>query len=182
MKLLLAAILSSALLYGGLNQESVHEFTVNDIDGKAVNLSKYKGKVLLIVNTASKCGLTPQYADLQATYDKYKDEGLVILGFPANNFMGQEPGSDSKIKEFCTKKFEVSFPMFSKISVKGKNIHPLYQYLTSKEKNGKVEASVAWNFQKFLIDREGNVVKSISPTQKVTENSVIRSIEKLLKK
>ncbi len=182
MKFLLAAILSSALLYGGLTQESVHEFTVNDIDGKSVNLSKYKGKVLLIVNTASKCGLTPQYADLQATYKKYKDDGLVILGFPANNFMGQEPGTDSKIKEFCTKKFEVTFPMFSKISVKGKDIHPLYTYLTSKEQNGKIDAPVSWNFQKFLIGKDGKVVQSISPSQKVTDNSVVRSIEKLLKK
>jgi glutathione peroxidase len=182
MKLLLAALFSGVLLYGGFNQQSVHEFTVNNIDGEAVNLSKYKGKVLLIVNTASKCGLTPQYADLQAIYEKYKDKGLVILGFPANNFMGQEPGSDSKIKEFCTKKFEVSFPMFSKISVKGKDIHPLYQYLTSKEKNGNLDAPVSWNFQKFLIGKDGRVIKSISPSQKVTENAVINSIEKLLKK
>lgn len=161
---------------------SVHDFTMNDIDDQPIELSKYKGKVLLIVNTASRCGLTPQYEDLQATYDKYKDQGLVVLGFPANNFMGQEPGKNDKIKEFCTSKFNVTFPMFSKISVKGKNIHPLYQFLTKKEKNGKVDAPVAWNFQKFLIDKEGNVVKSIAPGDKVTDKAVVKAIEKQLKK
>jgi len=174
--------ISSILFTTSIYAQSVHQFTMNDIEGNPVELSKYKGKVLLIVNTASKCGLTPQYEGLQATYDKYKDEGLVILGFPANNFMGQEPGSDEKIKEFCTKKFDVTFPMFSKISVKGKNIDPLYTFLTTKKENGKVDAPVAWNFQKFLINKEGKVVQSISPGKKVTETAIINAIERQLKK
>nr|WP_197043826.1 glutathione peroxidase [Aureispira sp. CCB-E] len=154
---------------------------MNDIDDQPVELSKYKGKVLLIVNTASKCGLTPQYEGLQATYEKYREQDLVVLGFPANNFMGQEPGKNSQIKQFCTNKFNVTFPMFSKISVKGKNIHPLYQYLTSKEQNGKFDAPVTWNFQKFLVDREGKVIKSFAPNEKVTDAKVIKAIEKVLK-
>lgn len=162
--------------------KSVHDFTMNNIDDQPVKLDQYKGKVLLIVNTASKCGLTPQYEELEAFYKKYKDQGLEILGFPANNFMAQEPGSNQNIKEFCSTKFNVTFSMFSKISVKGKDIHPLYQYLTSKAENGVVDAPVAWNFQKFLVDKEGNVVKSFSPTQKVTEADVIKDIEEQLKK
>ncbi len=179
MKLMLFAFFTGFLLYNNAPQ-SVHEFKMLDIDEKEVDLSKYKGKVLMIVNTASKCGLTPQYAELQAIYEKYKDKGLVILGFPANNFMGQEPGTNANIKQFCSSKFKVSFPMFAKISVKGKNMHPLYQYLTQKKQNGKVDAPVSWNFQKFLIGKDGKVVQSISPSTKVNEPSVMRSIEKLL--
>ncbi len=182
MKVLLISFLTSLLFITATPPKSVHDFTMDDIDNQPVELSKYKGKVLLIVNTASRCGLTPQYADLQATYEKYKDQGLVILGFPANNFMGQEPGTNSTIKEFCTKKFEVTFPMFSKISVKGNEIHPLYKYLTEKKENGKIDAPVAWNFQKFLIDKDGQVVQSIAPSKKVTEASVVKAIEKQLKK
>ena len=162
--------------------QDIYQYTVNNIDGKPVELSKYKGKVLLIVNTASKCGLTPQYKDLQNTYEKYKDKGFVILGFPANNFLGQEPGTNDQIKEFCTKKFSVTFPIFSKISVKGKDIDPLYEFLTSKDNNGKVDAPVSWNFQKFIIDKEGKVFNSFAPGKKVTDNEVTSTIEKLLKK
>jgi glutathione peroxidase len=182
MKTILASILSLCICLNQSVAQNIYEFTVNNIDGKPVQLSKYKGKVLLIVNTASKCGLTPQYSDLQSTYEKYEDKEFLILGFPANNFMGQEPGNNNQIKEFCTSKFNVSFPMFSKISVKGKNIHPLYKFLTSKEKNGKVDAPVSWNFQKFLIDKEGKVITSFAPGEKVTENKVINAIEKLLRK
>ncbi|BDS12949.1 glutathione peroxidase [Aureispira anguillae] len=182
MKMLLISFLASLLWVSVPPPTSVYDFTMNDIDDSPVQLSKYKGKVLLIVNTASKCGLTPQYESLQATYEKYQDQGLVILGFPANNFMGQEPAKNSKIKEFCTRKFKVTFPMFSKISVKGKNMHPFYQYLTSKKQNGKVEAPVTWNFQKFLVDKNGKVIQSFAPNQKVTDANVIRAIEKQLKK
>lgn len=181
MKVLLISFFAS-LLWIATPPASVHDFTMDDIDGNPVELSKYKGKVLLIVNTASKCGLTPQYEGLQATYEKYKDQDLVILGFPANNFMGQEPGKNSQIKEFCTSKFNVTFPMFSKISVKGKDIHPLYKYLTSKDENGKVNAPVSWNFQKFLVDREGNVIKSFAPGDKVTDEKISKVIEKALGK
>lgn len=180
MKFLLGILLGTFLLTSVQPKKSVHDFTVKDIDEKSVALSEYKGKVLLIVNVASNCGLTPQYEDLQALYEKYKDKGLVILGFPANNFMGQEPGKNAAIKEFCTSKFKVTFPMFSKISVKGKDIAPLYQYLTTKKENGKVDAPVAWNFQKFLVDKDGYVVQSISPGQKVSEEEVVKAIEKLL--
>ena len=126
---------------------SVHQFTMSDINGQDVNLSQYKGKVVLIVNVASKCGLTPQYRDLQKLYAEKKNQGLVILGFPANNFAGQEPGTDDEIESFCQKNYGVSFPMFSKISVKGDDIHPLYQFLTDKEKNGVMDSKVKWNFQ-----------------------------------
>jgi len=182
MKVLLLSLLSSFLFLSPTPPTSVYDFTMDNIDGEAVSLSKYKGKVLLIVNTASKCGLTPQYEGLQATYEKYKDQGLVILGFPANNFMGQEPAKNAVIKEFCTNKFNVSFPMFSKISVKGKDMHPLYKYLTSKKANGKVEAPVKWNFQKFLIDKTGKVVKSIAPGDKVTDEAVVKLIKNQLSK
>lgn len=181
MKILLVSLITSFLCTTP-PPSSVHEFTVNNIDDEPVKLSTYKGKVLLIVNTASKCGLTPQYEGLQTAYEKYKEDGLVILGFPANNFMGQEPGKNSQIKEFCANKFNVTFPMFSKISVKGKQIHPLYEYLTKKELNGKIDAPVTWNFQKFLIDRDGKVVKSFAPGQKVTDTDVKKIIEKQLKK
>lgn len=160
--------------------KSVYEFKMKTIDGKEQSLSDYKGKVLLIVNVASKCGLTPQYKDIEALYEKYKDKGLVVLGFPANNFMGQEPGSDKEIKEFCTLKYDVTFPMFSKISVKGKDQHPLYQYLTNKENNGVIDADVKWNFQKFLIDKNGKVITSFSPQTSVAEKSVLDEIEKAL--
>lgn len=179
MKLLLTAILS-VLFIANQPAKTVYDFTVKDIDGKSVALSQYKGKVLLIVNVASLCGNTPQYKDIQALYEKYKDKGLVVLGFPANNFMGQEPGSDKNIKEFCTKEYAVTFPMFSKISVKGSDIAPLYKYLTTKAENGTVDAEVKWNFQKFLVGKNGQVIQSISPKAKVTEQSVVDAIQKAL--
>lgn len=153
----------------------IYKFTMNDIGGQATPLSNYEGKVVVIVNTASKCGLTPQYADLEQFYKDHKDKGLVILGFPANNFLSQEPGTDDEIKSFCTKNYGVTFPMFSKISVKGKDIHPLYKYLT--ETTGE---NVAWNFQKFLVNKKGEVVASIPPKTKITDPEVVKQIEKLL--
>lgn len=159
---------------------SVYDFEMEDIGGNKVSLSQYKNKVLLIVNTASECGLTPQYKDLQELYDKYKDKDFVILGFPANNFMGQEPGSNVQIKQFCEANFGVTFPMFSKISVKGNDISPLYKYLTTKDLNGVLDASVSWNFQKFLIDKDGQIVGSFSPKTTVKEEKFLHILEGLL--
>ena len=160
--------------------KTVYDFTVKDIDDKDVSLSQYKGKVLLIVNVASLCGNTPQYSDIEALYEKYKDKGLVVLGFPSNDFMGQEPGSNSEIKQFCTSKYAVKFPMFAKIDVKGGNTAPLYTYLTQKAQNGVIDAEVKWNFQKFLIGKDGNVITSFSPKKKVSEDDVVAAVEKAL--
>ena len=138
-------------------------FTMKDIDGKDVDLSQYAGKVVLIVNVASKCGNTPQYKALEAMYQQYKDKGFVILGFPANNFHAQEPGTDAEIKTFCTAKYDVQFPMFSKISVKGDDIAPLYKYLTSVDTQPAKKGDITWNFEKFLIGRDGTVVARFTP-------------------
>ena len=169
-------------LFAAPNAKTVYDFSMKNIDGKEVSLSEYKGKVLLIVNVASLCGNTPQYKDIEAMYEKYKDKGLVVLGFPANNFMGQEPGSDEKIKTFCTKQYSVTFPMFSKISVKGSDIHPLYKYLTSKSENGVIDAPVRWNFQKFLIGRDGKVITFVGNHTSVTEPDVVKEVEAALGK
>jgi glutathione peroxidase len=135
----------------------IYDFKVEALDGGTIDLSKYKGKKILIVNTASKCGYTGQYADLQALSEKYKDE-LVIIGFPANNFLFQEPGDNKDIKTFCQKNYGVTFPMAAKISVKGENTHPLYLWLTQKQYNGKLDSKVKWNFQKYLIDENGLLI------------------------
>jgi glutathione peroxidase len=171
-----------AFTFAAPSTKTVYDFTVKDIDGKEVSLSKYNGKVLLIVNVASLCGNTPQYKEIQALYEKYKSKGLVVLGFPANNFMGQEPGSNEKIKEFCTREYQVTFPMFSKISVKGSDIAPLYQYLTKKEENGTLDAAVKWNFQKFVIGKDGKVVTSIAPGKSINDADAIAAIEKAFAK
>lgn len=163
------------------SNKTIYGFTMNDIDGKPVALSAYKGKVVLIVNVASECGLTPQYKDLQELYTNYQSKGLVILGFPANNFMGQEPGSETEIKSFCTKNYGVTFPMFSKISVKGDDMAPLYRFLTSKSENGITDAPVSWNFQKFLIDKEGRFVTFFAPKTSVKDEKVTEAIQTLLK-
>lgn len=155
--------------------ESIYDFTMDDIDGNPVSLSDYKGKVVLIVNVASQCGYTPQYETLQGFYQHYKDKGVVVLGFPANNFGGQEPGSNEQIKEFCTSKFSVAFPMFSKISVKGEDMHPLYKYLT-----GATGQEVKWNFQKFLVGKDGKVIKSYPSGTDVMDDVVIAEVEKML--
>lgn len=160
--------------------KTIYDFTLQDIDGNPVNLSKYKGKVVVMVNVASKCGLTPQYTQIEKFYEEWKDKGVVVLGFPANNFMGQEPGSNEEIKTFCSTTYGVSFPMFSKISVKGNDIHPLYAYLTKKELNGWNEGEVSWNFQKFIINKEGKVVRSISPRTLVTDAEFLDTVKSLL--
>lgn len=161
-------------------EKTVYQFTMDSITGEAVPLSGYKGQVLVIVNTASKCGLTPQYADLEKFYQEYHDQGLEILGFPANNFLKQEPGTDEEIMAFCEKNYGVSFPMFSKISVKGKDQHPLYQFLTSEELNGHMDEDVSWNFQKFLINKKGEVVAAVSPKTSIYDPEVVAQIKQLL--
>lgn len=160
--------------------KSMYEFTMKDIDGTDVKLNKYKGDVVMIVNTASQCGYTPQYEGLEKIYEKYKDKGFVILGFPANNFGGQEPGAEKEIKEFCTLKYHVTFPMFSKISVKGEDQHPLYAYLTAKETDPQFAGDITWNFNKFLVDKKGNVVARFSSKDTPESDAVTAAIEKYL--
>jgi glutathione peroxidase len=143
--------------------DNIYGFTVKTIEGKDYSLAELRGKKVMIVNVASKCGLTPQYAKLQALYEEYGGKNFVILGFPANNFGSQEPGTNAEIREFCTSNYGVTFPMFEKISVKGNDIAPLYKWLTKKELNGAVDAEVTWNFQKFLINEKGELVKAIEP-------------------
>ena len=158
------------------------QFTVKDIDGKDVNLSQYKGKTVLIVNVASKCGNTPQYAQLQELHKKYAERGLVVLGFPANEFRAQEPGTNEQIKEFCTSKYGVEFPMFSKVVVKGDGQAPLYQYLTSTQTNPKHAGEITWNFEKFLVGRDGQVVNRFKPRTKPDAPEVVQAIEAELAK
>jgi len=165
----------------GAKMKSIYDFTMKDIDGKDVSLASFKGKVVMIVNVASKCGFTRQYKGLQEIYTRYKDQGFVILGFPANNFLQQEPGTNSEIKEFCTLNYGVTFPMFSKISVIGDNIHPLYQFLTSKESNPEFSGKITWNFNKFLFNRNGKVVNRFSSRVKPGDDKVLEGIEIALK-
>ncbi len=162
--------------------KSIYEFKVTDIDGKEIKLKKYKNKVVMFVNTASKCGYTPQYEGLQKIYDKYKDQGFVILGFPANNFGGQEPGSNEEIKEFCTLKYKVSFPMFAKISVKGDDQHPLYQYLTSEKTDPKFAGEITWNFNKFLVNEKGEIIARFSSKETPESKEITTAIENALDK
>ena len=156
------------------------DFVVKDIDGKEQNLSQYKGKVVMIVNVASKCGYTPQYEQLEAIYKKYADRGFVILGFPANNFKGQEPGSNEQIKQFCTSKYNVTFPMMSKISVVGEDKAPLYKFLTEKPTAGDFAGEIGWNFNKFLVDRNGNLIARFNSHTKPDDAKVTGEIEKAL--
>lgn len=158
--------------------KSFYDFTVRTIDGKEFPLSSLKGKKVLVVNVASKCGLTPQYAKLQELYEKYKDKNFVIIGFSANNFMGQEPGSNEEIAKFCSLNYDVTFPMMSKISVKGKDMAPLYQWLTEKKQNGKEDAPVQWNFQKFMIDENGNWIGFVTPKESPFSEKILTWIEK----
>ena len=172
---------SASNLAGPTGATSVYDFTMKDIDGKDISLSQYKGKIIVIVNTASKCGLVGQFAEIEAFHKKYKDKGIVVLGFPEGNFLGQEFDDNAEIKAFCTKNYGVTFQMFSKISVKGKDIHPLYQYLTSKSENGVIDAPIKWNYQKFIIDRNGKVVSSVPPRTTVNDQEFMQYIEDLLK-
>jgi glutathione peroxidase len=155
--------------------KSVLDFTMKDIKGRDVNLSNYKGKVLLLVNVASKCGLTPQYEGLQELYERFKDRGFEILAFPSNDFMGQEPGTNEEIASFCSTKYDVTFPLFSKISVKGAGLHPLYAYLTQEAPH---HGEIKWNFHKFLVGKDGQVVANVDP--KMAPQEMVPMIEELL--
>jgi len=168
--LMVAGMLSSA------QKTNFYSFKTKTIDGDAFDLSSLKGKKVLVVNTASKCGNTPQYKDLEALYQKYGGDKFVIIGFPANNFMNQEPGTNAEIKQFCTEKYQVTFPMMQKISVKGKDIDPIYKWLTTKALNGKMDAEVSWNFQKFMIDEKGNLVDVVSPRTNPTDDKIVKWI------
>ena len=157
---------------------SVYDFSATTIDGKPRKLADYKGKVLLVVNTASKCGFTPQYKGLEALYKKYKDKGLVVLGFPSNQFGAQEPGPESEIAEFCEMNYGVTFPLFSKVDVNGDAAHPLFKYLTSTKKGLLGSEGIKWNFTKFLVDKKGEVVERYAPTTKPED--LVKDIEKAL--
>lgn len=161
----------------GFAQSSFYDFKVKDIDGNDFELSKLKGKKVLVVNTASKCGLTPQYKQLQSLYEQFGGEKFVIVGFPANNFMKQEPGTNEEIAEFCEKNYGVTFPMMEKISVKGDDMHPLYHWLTEKSKNGALDSEVGWNFQKYLIDEKGQLVKMVEPKTKPDDEQIVSWIK-----
>lgn len=181
--------LSRKILFGGMifmtaismhAASSVYEFSLPSIDGKPMPLSTFKGKVILMVNVASQCGYTPQYGALQAIYEKYKGQGLVVVGFPANNFGAQEPGTNEEIKTFCSTKYNVTFPMYAKVSVKGEDKTPLYQYIT-KDANTSVAGEIKWNFTKFLVDRNGRVVQRFEPAVKPDSPELCGAIENLLK-
>lgn len=160
------------------SQKSFYDFKVKDIEGGDFNLSSLKGKKVLVVNTASKCGLTPQYTQLQELFQLYGGDKFTIIGFPANNFKEQEPGSDSEIAEFCEKNYGVTFLMMSKISVKGDDIHPLYKWLTSKSENGVMDSEVSWNFQKYLIDENGKLVDMVAPRVKPNDDKILSWLKK----
>ncbi len=159
-------------------KQNIYQFKVEDIAGNIFDFSTLAGKKIMIVNTASKCGFTPQYAELEKLYENYKNSGFVIIGFPANNFLWQEPGSNQEIASFCQKNYGVTFPMMAKIDVKGSKKHPVYQFLTEKEKNGLDDSKVKWNFQKYLIDREGNLSIIVPPKTSPRDKKIIDWIEK----
>jgi len=161
------------------NTTKIYEAEATTIDGEEIKLEKFAGDVLLIVNTASKCGYTPQYKGLQELYETYSEEGLTILGFPANNFGGQEPGSDEEILQFCEVNYGVEFPMFSKVSVKGNDIHPLFNYLTSTE-NQDFKGEIGWNFEKFLVDRNGNLIRRFKSRTEPMNSELTDSVKELL--
>ncbi len=159
-------------------KKSFYDFTVTTIDGKEFPLSQLKGKKVLVVNTASKCGHTPQYADLEKLYETYGPDKFTSIGFPENNFLNQEPGTNEEIRQFCTVNYGVTFPMMAKISVKGKDIAPIYKWLTTKEENGVMDAPVKWNFQKFMIDENGNLVGTAAPGESPLSDKIVNWIKK----
>ncbi len=159
---------------------NIYDFKMQGIDGKNVSLSAFKGKVLLMVNVASKCGFTGQYDGLQRLYTTHTNRGFVVLGFPANDFLGQEPGTEAEIQSFCRLTYGVTFPMFAKLSVKGKGIHPLYAFLTSKETNPKFGGAISWNFNKFLIGRDGTIVGRFGSRTKPEDKELVTAVEKAL--
>ncbi len=178
MKTFLFFILGTMLLSSSSTTESIHQFVVTDIEGNKFDFSSLKGKKIMVVNTASRCGLTPQYEKLEELYTKYKSKNFVIVGFPANDFLMQEPGSNEDIAKFCKKNYGVSFPMMSKISVNGKKIHPVYKFLTKKSLNGLKDNKVEWNFQKYLLDENGYLARVISPSTAPDDASIVEWINK----
>jgi glutathione peroxidase len=181
-KLILILMLCAACASLSAEPKSIYDFTMRSIDGDHVSLKSYQGKVVLLVNVASKCGFTPQYAALESLYEKYKDKGLVIVGVPANNFMSQEPGTDEEIKKFCSNKYNVTFPMMSKVSVLGDDKTPLYVFLTGKETDPQFAGDIKWNFTKFLFDRNGNPVARFEPNVTPDSAQVTTAIESALGK
>ncbi|HKJ68033.1 MAG TPA: glutathione peroxidase [bacterium] len=181
--ILLIGVLASAPITGlehPPTQQTIYDFTMKNIDGEDVSLAEFRGKVVLVVNVASKCGFTPQYEGLQDLYEEYQERGLVVLGFPANNFGNQEPGSNDQIQEFCTLNYGVTFPMFAKISVKGADQHPLYSYLTSKELHPDFGGEITWNFNKFLIGPDGTVLNRFASKDEPKSEKVVQAIEAAL--
>lgn len=177
MKKLIAILLLCPILQGfqqdsGTN--SIYSFKVKSIDGTEFSMNQLQGKKVMIVNTASKCGFTPQYEELESLYKEYGGDKFVIIGFPANNFLSQEPGSNAEIKEFCSSKYGVTFPMMAKISVKGSDMHPLYKWLTDKKLNGAMDSDVKWNFQKYLIDEKGRLVAVIPPKESPQSEKILK--------
>jgi glutathione peroxidase len=176
-KLLVCAAFAAASMFSA---SSIYDFTLNSITGQPTPLAQYKGKVVMLVNVASKCGYTPQYKGLEALYKRYEAKGLVILGFPANNFLWQEPGSNAEIQAFCKRNYDVTFPMFAKISVKGSDQAPLYQYLTDKKANPTTGGGIGWNFTKFLVDRNGKIVARFDSSVEPESGEVTKAIEAAL--
>lgn len=174
MKLLLSIILMTAITT--LNAQSIHGFTVKGIDGKNIKMSSFKGKKILVVNTASKCGYTPQYEALEKVYEQYKGQ-LVIIGFPCNQFGGQEPGTNEEIVEFCKKNYGVTFPLADKVDVKGENTAAIYQWLTQKSKNGVVDATISWNFNKFLLDENGKMIAYFPSNVKPDSEAILSHLK-----
>ena len=175
--LFFAASLAITLSASAADRQDALDFQTLSIDGKPVDLEQYRGKVVLVVNVASQCGLTPQYAGLQAMYEKYKDQGLVILGFPSNQFGQQEPGSNKEIAQFCSEKYDVSFPMFAKIDVNGDDAAPLYQYLTRQDAKPAGAGKISWTFEKFLVDRQGNVAGRFAPRTRPDDEQLVAAVE-----
>jgi len=173
-------VLTIAMSAGMFAASSVHDFTLNSIDGKPVPLSAYKGKVVLLVNVASKCGYTPQYSGLESLYEKYKDRGFVIVGVPANNFGGQEPGTNEEIKTFCTRNYNVTFPMMSKVSVKGDDKNALYAWLTDPSANSGSGGDIKWNFTKFLVGKNGKVIARFEPNVTPDSQEITSAVEQAL--
>jgi len=176
-KFIMTTLFVLAIGFSSMAQKTLYDFKVKTIEGKDFDLTSLKGKKVLIVNVASKCGLTPQYEELQKLYDTYGGKNFAILGFPANNFMNQEPGTTEEIMEFCESRYGVTFQMMDKISVKGKDIHPLYHWLTQKSENEVLDAEVTWNFQKFMVDENGRVVDFAPPREKPFSDKILAWIK-----
>jgi glutathione peroxidase len=174
-------LLTATFVTGLASAGSVYDYTLDSIDGKPTPLSSFKGKVVMLVNVASRCGYTPQYTGLESLYEKHKDQGFVIVGIPANNFMSQEPGTNAEIKTFCKSKYDVKFPIMAKVSVKGADTTPLYQFLTSKQQNPKTGGEIQWNFTKFLIDRDGRIIARFEPAVTPEDPALTSAVTAALK-